>query len=164
MKAAFSIWNGRIAPVFDVSRHVRILETGAGGTVREYDLPLPDEPSGARAARLAQWGIGVLVCGAISNPMQRLITAHGISVIPFVAGDAGEIVRTWLEGTFSQRAFSMPGCSNKRRYRFKGTRLSDPRQAGGHKRQGPRTAIRNGDRAPPQKGRKHRRSWVQTQR
>lgn len=162
MKAALSIWNDRIAPVFDVSRRVRIVETAACKAVRQYDLPLPDEAAGPRAARLAQWGLGVLICGAISSPMERLISAHGISVIPFVAGDVKDIIRTWVEGTFSQRAFSMPGWSHGTRRRLNHTRSA---RGGSHagRRRHHHFAGHASNRGTRKNGAKHEGFPVRTQ-
>ena len=40
MKAAFAVWNNRIAPVFDVAREIRLVETESGRIVRERDEKL----------------------------------------------------------------------------------------------------------------------------
>jgi hypothetical protein len=47
--------------------------------------------------------------------MQALVTAYGIRVIPFVAGDLQEVIRAWLGGTLERDAFAMPGCCALRR-------------------------------------------------
>lgn len=67
MKAAFAAWNNRIAPVFDVARRVHIVEAEAGRQIEEIQARLPDEPAAQRALRLAELGVRMLVCGAISS-------------------------------------------------------------------------------------------------
>jgi predicted Fe-Mo cluster-binding NifX family protein len=120
MKAAFPVWNNRIAPVFDVTREVRLVEAESGRIVREKDESLPDEPTAVKAIRLAELGVQELICGAISRPLHAMVTAYGIRVIPFVAGDLREILRAWLTGQLGDGVFSMPGCRGRGRRRFHG--------------------------------------------
>jgi predicted Fe-Mo cluster-binding NifX family protein len=116
-KAAFAIWNNRIAPVFDVARHLHLVEAESGRIVRETQELLADELPARKALHLAERNIEVLVCGAISRPLQELVTAYGIQVIPFIAGDLQEVVQVWLSGGSDWRPFAMPGCRGRRRRR-----------------------------------------------
>ena len=110
MKAAFSVWNDRIAPVFDVARHVYLVDVRDGEIVDRKEETLPTETLAARVSQLVDWDIDLLVCGAISRPLYALIVAYGIAVVPFVAGEVGRIVEAWRKGTFDHNAFLMPGC------------------------------------------------------
>lgn len=110
MKAAFAAWNGRIAPVFDVATRVRLVEVDSGRIVREADAELPDGPPGQTGGWLAERSVQLLVCGAISRPVEAMVSAHGIRVIAFVAGDLREVVQAWMSGTLESGAFAMPGC------------------------------------------------------
>ncbi len=110
MKAAFSSWNNRIAPVFDVARQIFLVESDQGRILREAEEVMPGDDPGEKARCLADLGANTLVCGAISRSMQGLITSCGITVIPFVAGELQEVVRAWLEGKILEEFFAMPGC------------------------------------------------------
>ena len=110
MKVAFAVWDDRIAPVFDVARHVHLVETDSGRIVEEGEKDLPEDAAAQRARRLADLGVGTLVCGAISRPVQDAVAAFGIRVVPFVAGDLRDVVRAWLAGGLDRSAFRMPGC------------------------------------------------------
>ncbi|MFP4501542.1 MAG: hypothetical protein ACLFTT_11130 [Candidatus Hydrogenedentota bacterium] len=115
MKAAFSIARGRIAPVFDVARHIRLVESDAD-TMRtrgEYDLP--DTTPAAKVAQLEALGAELLVCGAVSRPLHELLTARGIVVAPFVAGEAEAVMAAWANDTLDDESFAMPGCCGRRR-------------------------------------------------
>jgi len=122
MKAAFASWNNRIAPVFDVTRQVRVVESRSGKAVGAAQEAQLDGPPLARALRLAELGTGTLVCGAISRPFHDMVVSQGIRVIPFVAGDLDEVIRAWLSGGLVGNAFAMPGCCRRRRHRFHGMR------------------------------------------
>jgi hypothetical protein len=43
MKAAFSTWNTRIAPVFDTACQIYVVEAESGGVVREAEATLSDD-------------------------------------------------------------------------------------------------------------------------
>jgi len=118
MKAAFASWNNRIAPVFDVARLVSVVESKAGKPVGEMQEVQLDGLPVSKVLRLAELGIGTLVCGAISRPLRDLVASQGIRVIPFVAGELDEVVQAWLSGDINGDAFSMPGCCRRRQHRF----------------------------------------------
>jgi predicted Fe-Mo cluster-binding NifX family protein len=126
MKTAFAILNQRIAPVFDTARLLKIVEVESGQLVRESgETPAEDLPLD-KALQLARLGVNTLVCGAISRPLYEMISAYGIEVIPFVAGNLEEVVEAWLHGNVEQDRFAMPGCCGRGRWRRRG--LSDERR------------------------------------
>jgi predicted Fe-Mo cluster-binding NifX family protein len=119
VKAAFSAWNKRIAPVFDVARRLSVIEADSGRIVSETEEKLASQLPAEMVLRLADLRIDTLVCGAISRPLREMITAHGIEVVPFVSGDLGEVVAAWMSGSLGAPAFAMPGCCRRGR-RFAG--------------------------------------------
>jgi len=122
MRVAFATWNDRIAPVFDVTRRVRVVQTDGRRVLRESEEPLDNETAASRAAHLAALGIDALVCGAISRPQEAFLQVYGITVVPFVTGALSEVVEAWGAGTLGSDAFAMPGCGRGRGHRFRGGR------------------------------------------
>lgn len=121
MKTAVAVWNGRVSPVFDVSREVVVL-TIENRTVTERRNERIDAPTaGRRMERLMELGVGTLICGAISAPLYGELGARGVRVIGFVAGDVEDVVRAFLAGELPAPGMSMPGCG-RRRNRFRGGR------------------------------------------
>lgn len=111
MMAAFPIWNERIAPVFDTATRVRLVHREDEATTQLRDVSLADLSPFQKAARLAELGVGVLVCGAISRPLYAIVQSYGIEVVPHIAGDIEEVIAAWLNTEpFPQLAFAMPGC------------------------------------------------------
>jgi predicted Fe-Mo cluster-binding NifX family protein len=113
MKAAFAVWNHRIAPVFDVARQVHVVMTEGGRIVGEGEEALPNDGGEGKGLRLAELGVDTLVCGAISRTTQAMVAAYGIRTIPFVAGDLREVIRAWLSGALEKEVFAMPGCGGQ---------------------------------------------------
>lgn len=127
MKVALTIWEGRISPVFDVSREVVVLTVERGAvTAREVER-LEALGAAEKAARLAALGVEVLICGAISGAPYQELVARGLRVFGFVAGDVDEVVAAFLAGRLPSPALSMPGCGS-RRHRGRGA------APGGHRR------------------------------
>ncbi len=150
-KAAFAYWGDRIAPVFDNATQIRIVEAGKGWIVTEAEDILPDDRLVHKATRLAEIGVGALVCGAISRPLHEVIAAYGIRVIPFVAGDLREIIQAWINGSLESGDYAMPGCCGPGRRRRGGTfggereeNFMNGRQGGGRGSGGGRGQGRGG--------------------
>jgi predicted Fe-Mo cluster-binding NifX family protein len=117
MKTAFAVWNKRIAPVFDVARHVIMVEPRAAGKdVRTPALLTGDQPL-QKARQLSELGIDCLVCGAISRPLQAILTAQGIRVVPYVAGDVQAVIDAWRRRPCEIETYAMPGRRRARRRR-----------------------------------------------
>ena len=116
-KTAFSSWNKRIAPVFDVARQLVLVEIESGRIVKETEEMIPSDDLGEKVRLLAGLGVNALVCGAISRFLHGLVASYGITVVPFVAGDLREVIRAWTEGRLDD-GFSMPGCCARSRGRM----------------------------------------------
>jgi predicted Fe-Mo cluster-binding NifX family protein len=117
MKIAIPIWQGRVSPVFDVAGHLLLAEAVDGAAVRREVVPVPEEQPRLRARQLADLQVDVLVCGAISRPMQAILAAAGIDVLPWVCGDAEEILEAYLSGRLPTDEFLMPGCCGRHQWR-----------------------------------------------
>ncbi|MBN1504692.1 MAG: hypothetical protein JW952_06515 [Candidatus Eisenbacteria bacterium] len=121
MKAAFSHWDNRIAPVFDTARQIRLIEAEGGGIVSQTEELLTDDYPVRKIQRLVELGVGTLVCGAISRPMHDMAAAYGMRVFSFVAGDLDQVIRAWSLGGLERDAFAMPGCRGRDRRRYLAT-------------------------------------------
>lgn len=136
MKAALTVWEGRMAPVFDVSREALILvvEDGAVGSRSIKNIETPT--AALKLERLRELGVETLICGAISEPLQHELSIMGVKVIGFVAGEIGEVVESFLAGTLPTRALSMPGCCGRQNPIRWGHGRGGGRSGGGCRRKG----------------------------
>lgn len=110
MKIAFAYWENRIAPVFDTAQQILIIDTLDGYQDQDKKNLQLDEHPLRKALFLAELGINILVCGAISKQMYSLVAAYGIDIIPFVAGELSDVIKACLSGDLKHERFSMPGC------------------------------------------------------
>lgn len=132
MKAALTIWDGRISPVFDVSREALVV-TIEDGVVSARTIENIAAPTGAlKIGRLEGLGVKTLICGAISEPLRRDLIAKGITVLAFVAGEVEEVLQALSRGALPAPELSMPGCGGrKRRFRRRGGGRGAPLHGGG---------------------------------
>jgi predicted Fe-Mo cluster-binding NifX family protein len=119
VKVAIPTWSGRVSPVFDVAKRLLVVELKGDGEVSREEAPIEETQVGARARRVAQLGVNVLICGAISMPLEVTLVSAGVRVIPFMCGTVGEILQAFASGRFTDEMFLMPGCCGRRR-RFRG--------------------------------------------
>lgn len=116
MRIALTVWNGRIAPVFDVAGKVRLIER-YGDSIKEDQFVTIPNGSGLiiRVAALVEHRVEVLVCGAVSRPVHRMLAEAGIRVHSFVSGEVNEVLEALLTGSLEEKPFLMPGCGMGRR-------------------------------------------------
>ena len=119
MRAVFTIWNDRIAPVFDVAGQAVVVVLEDGVPPAEEALALPACSALAKVDSLAEARADVLICGAISRPACLAAKACGIEVHSFVAGAVREVIEAWLDGRLEERVFAMPGCGRRKGCRGK---------------------------------------------
>ena len=105
-----SVWNGRISPVFDVSRQLLLLAIQDRTVIRRSLEPMPAGDSMNSAARLAELRVDTLICGAISRPLAGRLAAYGVNVIPFTAGEVEAVIAACLAGSLPNPDMTMPGC------------------------------------------------------
>ncbi len=116
MIVAVPIWQGRVSPVFDVAEQLVLVELEGPRELGRREVALPEQRLDVRARRLAELGVNTLICGAISRPLQALIEAQQIAVIPRVCGEVDEVLAAYGEGRLDER-FAMPGCCRRMRRR-----------------------------------------------
>jgi len=121
MITAFTVWQHRIAPVFDTADTVYLVESDGKRIIATTTEGLPGHEPEQKLAWLRARGVSLLVCGAVSRLVQAQAVAGGIAVIPFVAGDLEQVVQAWQDGSIRSTLFAMPGCCG-RQHRRQGCR------------------------------------------
>ena len=118
MRVAIPHWQGRVAPVFDVAGHLLLIDVEDGRETRREERSLVKTELTARATELRSCGVDVLICGAISAPLQLRIADSGVRVSDLICGPVEEVLAAYLNDTLASRAFAMPGCQ---RWRWRGS-------------------------------------------
>jgi predicted Fe-Mo cluster-binding NifX family protein len=106
MRVAVPIWQGRISPVFDVARRLRIVEAEDGRITSQVDHEICAEN---RAKELSDLGVKVLICGAITSALETTLWTEGIEVISKIRGPVGSVLTAYLNTRLNQKCFAIPG-------------------------------------------------------
>ena len=120
MRVAVPVWQGRVSPVFDVAGQLLLVELVQGVEVSRREYPLPDAEPQQRAAQLSELQVETLICGAISQALEALLTENGIRVHGRVCGNVDDVLKAFVAGTLGESQYAMPGCCGQQRRRFRG--------------------------------------------
>lgn len=116
MNIAIPMLEDRVSPVFDVAGSVLLIELDGGQEIRRRTFELQSRDLVRRAAEVSRQGVGVLICGAISRPLEAMLLSAGIRVIPQTCGEVQEVLQAFIAGRLNDNAFLMPGCCGRRRH------------------------------------------------
>ena len=113
MKVALSVWKDCMSTVFDAENNLLVLDIEKEKRQNCIMLRLNAINLAARAAELKEYGVEVLICGAISRLLQTAITDAGIKVYPFVRGPVDDVITAYQQGKLEHEAFALPGCRRR---------------------------------------------------
>jgi predicted Fe-Mo cluster-binding NifX family protein len=117
MKIALSVWNNRVAPVFDVAMQLLVVEIEDGKIIKKEIKKLSTGAFLEKVKMLKDLQVSTLICGAVSRQFRPILDIYGIDVIGFIAGNVEVILQSWLLYEFDETAFAMPGCQKKKNCR-----------------------------------------------
>ena len=121
MTVALPIWQDRISPVLDYAGRFLVVEFQGHRESGRREVLIGDSHPETLAAGLGELGAQVLVCGAISQPLERRLRRSGLRLVSNVCGEVNAVLQALLGGTLDHPEFAMPGCWGKRRYRAAGS-------------------------------------------
>lgn len=113
MKIALSVWKDYISTVFDTADQLLVLELNGADGRKRTTLKMSAADIAGRASWVKEKQIDVLICGAISRPLEASLTSLGIQVYAFVRGPVEEIITAYQNGGLDQANFVLPGCQGR---------------------------------------------------
>lgn len=121
MKVAIPIWNDRVSPVLDTAERVLVVQIENGTEQSRETVGLAHAHPGWKARSMAQMGVDAVICGALSKHLERILTAAGIEVTPWISGQVEEVLDAYRSGKLNCESFSLPGyCPQQHRRRRRG--------------------------------------------
>lgn len=115
MRLGIATHEGRVSPVLDVAQRVRMVNIDGKTPTSQREVELVADSFCGRAAEFPARGIDVLICGALSRPLEAALASAGIPVVAQVCGDVEAVLQAFLAGRLTERVFLMPGCCGRRR-------------------------------------------------
>jgi predicted Fe-Mo cluster-binding NifX family protein len=121
MRIAIPVWRDRVSPVFDVAGNLRLVDQEDGAPLQRSDASIQEGDSVARVRKITELGVDLLICGAISRPLESMLTAAGVKVVARICGGVDEVLNAHRSGRLGDPAFAMPGCCGQKRRRHRGS-------------------------------------------
>jgi predicted Fe-Mo cluster-binding NifX family protein len=109
MKVAVTVWEGTVSTVCDFSSRLLVFDVMGDEVKNRSFIPFETGILPERVNQLGELGVEVLLCGAISRPLERMIRASGVKVIPCLRGAIEEVIGAYLDGGLSDARFTLPG-------------------------------------------------------
>jgi len=123
MKVAIPVWVQLVSTVFDFCDRLLIVHIDSGKIGKRRLISISGSTVIDKCFVLQNFGVHVLLCGALSMPLQRMIEAAGITVVPSLTGRVDEILQAYISNRLPDRNFMLPGYRpiGKHRKRRRGT-------------------------------------------
>jgi len=115
MRIAIPFRMERVSPVFDVAKQLLLIDIEDSAEIARLEKNIDEIDLLSRASHVADLGVSLLICGAISRPLKLLLEAKAVDVIGQVCGNIEEILQAFLEGSLNDESFLMPGCKMRTR-------------------------------------------------
>jgi predicted Fe-Mo cluster-binding NifX family protein len=96
-----------------VAAHVLLVDIENGRKLRHSKRALIQKDALARARRVFQLGARVLICGAISWPLENALASMGVQVLACICGRVAEVIEAFINDNLAERSFIMPGCMGR---------------------------------------------------
>ncbi len=110
MKIAMPVCGNRVSTVFDAADELLIIDNTTGASPELSRIHWSDDTLIARTTQIRELGVQVLICGALSDTVERMLNAAGVQVIPFIRGTADEVFEAFRNGRLQEKRFYLPGC------------------------------------------------------
>lgn len=109
MKIAIPLCRGRIAPLFEVAESFLLINALAPDNSGAMSHA-PSSTATEKCSWLAEHGVTILLCGALSGSLEHFLRQLGIEVHAFLAGDVHDLLESFLlEGHSGLARYAMPG-------------------------------------------------------
>jgi len=113
MKVVLAIDGDRISPVLDAARCFLLVTASTDGVLIRKEALIADADPVTKAKRIVELGGRVLICGAVSWPLEAMLASAGMRVIANTCGPMDEVIAAFFTGDLTEQAFLMPGCPGR---------------------------------------------------
>ena len=109
MKVAIPLFGVYVAPRFDSAERILLITVEDMKVLQREEVAVPPGPFFARLNRILALNPDVLVCVNSDGFSGRMIAGRGIKLIPWIMGEAEEVIRKFLEGKLETAPGLRPG-------------------------------------------------------
>jgi predicted Fe-Mo cluster-binding NifX family protein len=117
MKIAIPICEDGISPVFDVAKHLLMVDVEGTQVIATCHVSLEKSNPDRSTQQVIDLGTDTLICGAISSPLESFLLSAGVNVISKTCGVVEDVLHAFVTGKLDEGLFVMPGCHGRRQPR-----------------------------------------------
>jgi predicted Fe-Mo cluster-binding NifX family protein len=99
-----------VGATLDFAGSFLLVDVEGGKSRGSREVSLDSAPPQILARRLQEWGVGTVICGAVSRCLWQDLQAQRIRVVPFVSGHTGDVLQAFMNGALENGEFLMAGC------------------------------------------------------
>ncbi len=108
MRVALTIGYGKISPAFDTAEALLLVPVENRAPVERQMISLDMHSPLERVEQLRVWQVNTLICGAISEAIEKLLVSAGVHVVSEIRGPVEVVLGAFLSGQLKGPAFEMP--------------------------------------------------------
>mgnify|MGYP001544943323 CR=1 FL=1 len=105
MKVALPLWDGKVSTVFDFAREVVVFTINENGKHNRQSFVFADTQLMSHFQLLTKERVNVLICGAISRQLAKLVDHAGIKLHINVCGPIDKVLAAWQKGELEKYRF-----------------------------------------------------------
>jgi predicted Fe-Mo cluster-binding NifX family protein len=113
MRVLIPIWRDRVSPLLDVARRFLLVNLQGNSEMERREVKIDETGLALRCKRMVQLDVQVLICGAISRPLEEALASEAVRIIPNTCGPVEQVLEAFRLGKLTDKAFLMPGCSRE---------------------------------------------------
>ena len=109
MKVALTVWEDTVSTVCDFSSTLLVFDVIGHEVKNKSFIPFRNEHFRTKVNQLEALGVEVLLCGAISRQLERMISSSGVKVVSWLRGSIKEVIEAYLVDGLADARFILPG-------------------------------------------------------
>jgi predicted Fe-Mo cluster-binding NifX family protein len=123
MTVAVPVWHERVSPVFDAASRLLVVRQQRGRELDRREFVFDALSADVLAHCLVELHVDVLLCAAISEPIQKALERGGVQVESHLCGQIDALLDAFRHGNCRRAEFRMPGCRDAHEPRAMGSDL-----------------------------------------
>jgi predicted Fe-Mo cluster-binding NifX family protein len=109
-RVAVPVFMGRVSPVLDTCNQLYVIDPEGQKESARRMIRMKSASILERVRELNNLGVGLVICGAVSEFFFNLLREADIELVCDIAGDVDDVIEAYYDGSLRQPRFRMPGC------------------------------------------------------
>jgi predicted Fe-Mo cluster-binding NifX family protein len=109
-RVAVPFFMGRVSPVLDTCNQLYVIDPEGQKESARRMIRMKSASILERVRELNNLGVGLVICGAVSEFFFNLLREADIELVCDIAGNVDDVIDAYHNGCLKQPRFRMPGC------------------------------------------------------